>query len=155
MSKEGARCMTTGVSKRNVEVIAGGYEAFGRGDVDAFLTLVADDCAWEHWEHNTAQEAGVTYLQTQRGPEGVARFFADVARFEIHEFSVVGIWGDGDKVAVEVQIEATAPGGGRFRDEELHVYTFDDGGMIKSMRHYVDTAKHINAARGEESVRQR
>jgi len=35
----------------------------------------------------------------------------------------------GDKVAVEVLIDATSAGGGRFRDEELHLYTLGDDGQ--------------------------
>jgi hypothetical protein len=39
-------------------------------------------------------------------------------------------------------------GGGRFRDEELHLYTLDEDGKVARMRHYVDTAKHVAASRG-------
>lgn len=46
-------------------------------------------------------------------------------------------------------IEAHVPGGGYYRDEELHLWTFDAAGKVVRMRHYVDTAKHIRAARGD------
>jgi ketosteroid isomerase-like protein len=138
----------------NLSLVGGVYEAFGRGDVDAILQVVADDCEWESWLQNTAQAAGVSYLQPQSGPSGVAAFFADVRRFEIHEFSVLDVFAGGDKVAVEVLIDATAPGGGRFRDEELHLYTIGGDGKIARMRHYVDTAKHIAASRGEDTTSQ-
>jgi uncharacterized protein len=139
-------------TEANLATVGGIYEAFGRGDVDAILPAIADDCAWESWLGNTAQEAGISYLQAQTGPAGVAAFFAEAARFEIHEFAVLDMFAGGDKVAVEVQIEATPPGGGRFRDEELHLYTLDDAGKVTRMRHYVDTAKHIAASRGEDTV---
>jgi uncharacterized protein len=76
-----------------------------------------------------------------------------VAKFEIHQFEVLDMFAGGDKVAVEVQIEATSLDGGRFRDEELHLYTLDEGGKVTRMRHYVDTAKHIAASRGEDTTR--
>ncbi len=145
--------MSTSAEQRadtNLATIGGLYEAFGRGDIEAILALIAEDCAWESWLENTAQAAGVSYLQPQSGPSGVAAFFADVARFEIHDFQVLDMFAGGEKVAVEVQIDATAPGGGRFRDEELHLYTLNADGKVARMRHYVDTAKHIAATRGDD-----
>ena len=52
----------------------------------------------------------------------------------------------------EIVIAATLPNGGRFRDEELHLWGFDADGKINRMRHYVDTAKHIAAQRGEDPL---
>ena len=147
--------MSTSTQQReqtNLAVIGGLYEAFGRGDLASILTLIADDCAWESWLQNTAQSAGISYLQPQTGPSGVEDFFGDVARFQIHQFEVLDMFAGGDKVAVEVLIDATSPDGGRFRDEELHLYTLDGDGKVVRMRHYVDTAKHIAASRGEDTT---
>jgi ketosteroid isomerase-like protein len=135
-------------AEANLATVSEIYAAFGRGDVNAILAVIADDCAWESWLQNTAQDAGISYLQPQTGPTGVERFFSEVAQFEIHRFEVLDMFAGGDKVAVEVLIDATAPGGGRFRDEELHLYTLDNGGKVSRMRHYVDTAKHIAANSG-------
>lgn len=55
------------------------YEAFGAGDVPAILDLCAEDVAWEHWEHNSAQQAGVPIMRQQTGKAGVGEFFAGVA----------------------------------------------------------------------------
>jgi ketosteroid isomerase-like protein len=139
-------------AEANLAIVGEIYAAFGRGDVQSILDLIAEDCAWESWERNSAQESGVPYLQPQTGPDGVAAFFEQVARFEIHQFEVLDMFAGGDKVAVEVLIEATSPGGGRFRDEELHLYTLDEQGKVKRMRHHVDTAKHIAANRGEDAT---
>lgn len=139
--------------ERNLAVVGEIYAAFGRGDVESILAAIADDCAWESWLQNTAQAAGVSYLQPQVGPAGVAAFFEIVSQFEIHHFEVQDMFAGGDKVAVEVLIEATSPDGGRFRDEELHLYTLNEDGKVTRMRHYVDTAKHIAASRGEDTTR--
>ena len=136
----------------NLEVVGGIYEAFGRGDVEAILSVIDPGCAWESWMDNTAQNDGIGYLQPRTGPAGVGEFFSAVSQFEIHDFQVTGMFAGGDKVAVEVVIEATAPGGGRFRDEELHLYTLSDTGKVTGMRHHVDTAKHIAANRGEDTT---
>ena len=56
-------------------------------------------------------------------------------------------------MAAEIVIEAHLPNGGSFRDEELHLWTFDDDGKVSRLRHYVDTAKHTAAASGPATVR--
>lgn len=128
------------------------YAAFGRGDIPAILDAIADDCRWEAWADNSAQRAGVPYLQPRIGPSGVAEFFAAVAELEIHAFEVLDCISGRDQVAAEIQIEASTLTGGRFRDDELHLWTLDDDGRIIRLRHYVDTAKHIAAATGNDTT---
>lgn len=66
----------------------------------------------------------------------------------IKDFQVLAMMAGGNQVAVEVVIEAEVPStGGHFRDEELHLWTFDSSGKVIRMRHYTDTAKHIAAAK--------
>ena len=84
-------------------------------------------------------------------PAGVAAFFAVVAGFEIHDFQVGDLLASPTQVAVQVLRDATTPSGGRFRDEELHQWTLDGDGRVTRMRHYVDTAKHIAAAEGQDT----
>ncbi len=128
------------------------YAAFGRGDFPAILDLIAGDCRWEAWADNSAQRAGVPYLQPQIGPSGVGEFFAAVAELEIHEFEVLECIAGRDQVAAEILIEASTPGGGRFRDEELHLWTLGADGRIVRLRHYIDTAKHIAAGAGHDTT---
>ena len=66
---------------------------------------------------------------------------------EVHDFRVLDVIAGERQVAVEVLIDATLPGGGRVRDEELHLWSFGDDGLVTRMRHYVDTAKHVAAER--------
>ena len=130
----------------NISTVASIYEAFSRGDVAAILATLSDDVQWEEWSDNRAQQAGVPWLQHRRGKAGAGEFFAVAAQLQIHDFTVLSLMGGGNQVAVEVLIDATAPGGGRYRDEELHLWTFNGDGKIVRLRHYVDTAKHIAAA---------
>jgi ketosteroid isomerase-like protein len=53
----------------------------------------------------------------------------------------------GDQVAVELVLEANLPAwsGGHYRDEEMHLWTFNEDGNVRRLRHYTDTAKHIAA----------
>jgi ketosteroid isomerase-like protein len=82
----------------------------------------------------------------RRGKEGALEFFNVVTRFEIHAFQVLSLMAAERQVAAEFVIEATPPGGRRFRDEEMHLWTFGADGKVVRFRHYVDTAKHIAAA---------
>jgi ketosteroid isomerase-like protein len=129
--------------------VASIYEAFGRGDVPAILETLADDVRWEEWTDNQAQKSDVPWLRARRGKTGVGEFFAIAGQLTIHEFRVLSILAGGDQVAAEVIIDATTPSGARYRDEELHLWTFDDAGKVARLRHYVDTAKQIAAARGD------
>jgi ketosteroid isomerase-like protein len=139
-------------SAANLTTIQQIYAAFGCGDVPAILDVIAPDCRWEAWADNSAQGAGVAYLQPRRGPSGVGEFFAAVAELEIHDFRVLDCIAGPDQVAAEILIDASTPAGGRFRDEELHLWTLDHDGSIVRLRHYVDTAKHIAAAAGEDTT---
>lgn len=59
-----------------------------------------------------------------------------------------GSWtAGGNQVAAEIAIEAEIIGTGRrYRDEEMHLFTLNSEGKVTRFRHYVDTAKHIEAA---------
>jgi ketosteroid isomerase-like protein len=140
------------VSTTNATTVADIYAAFGRGDVPAILERLADDVAWEEWADNSAQRAGVPYLVARRGRSDVAGFFAVLGEATVLDFAVLDIIGTGRQVVAEVRASFALPGGGRFADEELHLWTFDDAGRVVRFRHYLDTAKHIAAARGEDTT---
>ncbi|MEI2693077.1 MAG: hypothetical protein V9H69_26505 [Anaerolineae bacterium] len=54
-----------------------------------------------------------------------------------------------NQVAAEIEIALKSPVTGRgLRDQEMHLWTFDDNGQVIRLRHYADTAKHIAAAQG-------
>lgn len=124
------------------------YEAFGKGDVPTFIGHMADDVQWEQWADNTAQLAGVPWLQPRQGPSGVLAFFQAIAAMTIKDFRVLSLMAGGNQVAAEFVIEADVPStGGHYRDEEIHLWTFNESGKVIRLRHYTDTAKHIAAAK--------
>jgi uncharacterized protein len=129
----------------HLEAISAIYVAFGRGDTATILDHIAPDCQWEAWADNRAQRAGLPTLQPRFGPAGVAEFFASVSELQLHDFQLLDLLANERQVAAEVVIEYTTPVGHRMRDEELHLWTFDEHGKVVRMRHYVDTAKHIAA----------
>ena len=133
----------------NVETMQAVYEAFGRGDIPAILERISDDVAWEHWGDNSAQNAGVPWYEARNGRDGAAAFFDSLGVMEIHDFQVQNLMEGGNQLAATIKIDFTVKETGeRVRDEEIHLWTFDDEGKISGMRHYTDTAKHIKAAKG-------
>ena len=141
-----------GTATGNAATVIGLYEAFGRGDVLGFLARLAEDVAWEDWRDNWAQRAGVPTMARRTGPAEVADFFAIVGTWTLHDFTVLDVIGDGRQVVAEVRAEFSMPSGGRFADEEIHLWTFDESGRVVRLRHYLDTAKHIAASRGEDTT---
>ena len=112
-------------------------------DRDGWLALMADDVVVE----DPIGEA-VTNPDGRgvRGKAGVGEFFASLGAIEMHDFQVHNFLGGGNQVVASITIELTVKATGkRLRDEELHLWTFDDAGKVIAMRHYVDTAKHLRA----------
>ncbi|MEZ4860364.1 MAG: nuclear transport factor 2 family protein [Caldilineaceae bacterium] len=134
----------------NLTTVRAIYEAFGKGDVPTILEQMAPDVQWETWADNRAQQAGVPWLQVRQGKEGVLDFFQYLgAEMQVTDFQVLSFMEGGNQVAVEFVIEANMPAlGTHFRDEELHLWTFNAEGKVTRLRHYTDTAKHIAAAKG-------
>jgi ketosteroid isomerase-like protein len=131
----------------HLATVAAIYEAFGRGDIPAILEHVSDDVQWEGWADNTAQKTGVPWMLPRRGKSGALEFFQVIAeKLDIQEFNVLSIMSGGDQVAAEFVLEAKLKDGrGGYRDEEMHLWTFDAAGKVTRLRHYTDTAKHIAA----------
>ncbi len=136
----------------NLATTDGLYAAFGRGDIPAILDVLAEDVRFDQWGDSFAQRAGVPWLTERSGHEGVTEFFGVVGALEISEFSVLDLMASDTQVVAEIVIEAKLPDGGHYRDEELHLWTFDGDGKISRLRHYTDTAKHIAAAGGEDTT---
>jgi uncharacterized protein len=133
---------------RNLDTVKHIYSAFGRGDVPAILDSLADDVAWEAWADNSAATAGVPWLVPRHGKSGAAEFFGLIGPgLVVKDFRVLSIMDGGNQIAVEFEIECDVPStGGHYRDEEIHLWTFNAEGKVSRLRHYTDTAKHIRAA---------
>ncbi len=136
----------------NLATVSAIYEAFGKGDVPTILSHLSEDVVWEAWADNWAQKAGVPWMAPRRGREGALEFFKVVGQFDVKDFRILSIMAGNNQVAVEFVFEAVVPGGGHYRDEEMHLWTFNDQGQVIRLRHYLDTAKHIAVAGGNAAV---
>lgn len=132
----------------NVQTTQEIYEAFGRGDVPAVLQHLAEDVRWEYQpKGNTAQEQDVPYMRSRRGRAAVEGFFQDVdADCEWHSFNPRAFLEGDSLVGTVFEYEFTVkPTGKRVSDEEIHLWEFDADGKVTSFRHFLDTAKAIEA----------
>jgi ketosteroid isomerase-like protein len=131
----------------NLETVNLIYEAFGKGDFPSILDHLADNVQWEQWADNSSQKAGVPWMLARTGKDGALEFFKSARELDIKDFRVLSVMGNENQVAVEFVIEADVPAtGGHYRDEEMHLWTFNEEGKVIRLRHYTDTAKHIAAA---------
>lgn len=132
----------------NLETVRQIYAAFGRGDIPAILDALADTVEWEAWADNSGAAAGVPWLAPRHGKAGAAEFFALLgSTLVVRDFRVLSLMDGGDNVAAEFEIACDVPSTGQhYRDEEIHLWTFDRAGKVVRLRHYADTAKHIRAA---------
>lgn len=125
----------------NLETVRAIYEAFGSGNIPFILSCLDENVAWEKWDSNYAQMAGVPYMQEKNSVAGVAEFFGEVGKMGVKNANVLSIMGDDDKFAVEFEIDTERFG----YEEKIHLWTFGENGKVTAFRHYLDTAKHIAA----------
>jgi ketosteroid isomerase-like protein len=120
-------------------LVAGIYEAFGRGDLAAVLDALAEDVAWEM--------AGTSPFAGRReGRAGVQQFFMDLmGAVKIEMFEVDAVIGDGDHVVVLGRERCSAEKTGRSYDQHwAHAYTVSDR-KVASVRLYEDTLAQAEA----------
>jgi ketosteroid isomerase-like protein len=131
----------------NIKIVSDIYSAFGRGDIAFILGCLADEVEWEVWADNRGQRAGVPWLAERHGRDAVRGFFEIIGKWEFKSFEVRDLMGSALQVASELTFDVRFPSGAEFREEEMHLWTFDAAGKVTRFRHYCDTAKHIEAAR--------
>lgn len=133
----------------NLQTVQQIYACFGQGDVPGILDKMDDNVRWEEWANNHAQHAGVPWLQARSGKAGVLAFFQYLgSSVQVKDFQVLSIMDGDHQIAVEFIIEADIPAtGGHYRDEEMHLWTFNDAGKVTRLRHYTDTYQHVKAAK--------
>ena len=81
-----------------------------------------------------------------RGKDGAARFFAELAKYQFNEFDVTDLLVGANCVASRVLVELTAPSGVVIRDDVMHLWWFEDSGLVSGLRHYFDMAEASGAA---------
>jgi hypothetical protein len=124
------------MSENNVAIVRQGYEAFGRGDIETLLSLLAENIEWTSPGPADLPTAGI-----RRGRQQVAEFFKAVNElFEFQRFEPKTFIAEGDRVVVLGEDTSLIKATGKVLDGEwAHVFTVRNGQII-SFHEYIDTA---------------
>ena len=125
------------------------YQAFGTGDVPV-PEPPRRRCAVGAMARQPRRRCRRSVAAAVLRSYAVLGFFAAAGQMEIVDLQILNMMEGGDEVAVSFVLEAKLPhcGGRSYRDEEIHLWTFNEDGKVARLRHYVDTAKHIAAFSG-------
>lgn len=134
--------------QQNLEIVRRGYEAFGRGDIEGLVSLMADDVTWITPGPSDLPTAG-----QRRGHDQVREFFRTVDEllqfdlFDPHTFIV-----QGDRVVVLGNDALKLKSSGEALQEAwAHAFTLKDGKIV-AFQEYLDTAALV-AAMGRAEAR--
>ncbi len=120
----------------NLKIVQRLFEAFGRGDVQAFLDCLSEKVEWSI----TGVEGVVPYSGMRRGHEGVSEFIQQLGgSVEFEQFEPRQFLAEGDTVAVigfeRGRVRAT---GKTFDNPWVLVFTLADGKITRFVS-YEDT----------------
>ena len=124
----------------NLQIIKEHFAAFGRGDIESAVSMVAENVDWQSPVTRTQPEI-ITWAAPRHNQEEVMQFFQELAyKVQPEEFEIKGFIAQGDQVVVEGrnigQIKST---GLRYEHEWVMVFTILKGKIVRH-RHYYDTA---------------
>jgi uncharacterized protein len=120
----------------NTDTLKQGYEAYGRGDIDAAMEAWSDDIQWENPNAKQIPNPGV-----YQGKDEVRRLLAEFPEdWEDLSVSPDEFLEQGDTVVVLGHIEGRAKETGtEVKFPFVHVWRFDDG-QVTRMQNLFDTA---------------
>ena len=133
--------------QQNLEIIRRGYEAFARGDLDALLSLFADNIEWVSPGPSDLPTAG-----TRRGRQQVADFFRILNElFEFQRFEPKTFIAQDDRVVVLGEDTARIKATGKVLDSAwAHAFSLRDG-KVASFHEYIDTAAIVAELRSVQA----
>ena len=118
----------------NVETLKNGYDAFGRGDIEAVFENWADDIKWEGG--NSELPAGGNY----EGKEAIGGAFGELAEaWDGLKVIADEYIADGDNVVALGHIEGTGKATGQQVESPfVHIWRFE-GGKVQRVQILTDT----------------
>lgn len=110
----------------NVAVVRNAYEAFGKGDLDAALADMADDCVF-HFGGEGPNSGD------HRGREAIATALANSFTLTggTWVMDIKGIYADDHHAAVVLRETANRPDGAALDVDEVHVLRLRDGKVVE------------------------
>lgn len=137
----------SGRAAANAATVGSIYAAFGQGDVESILSLLADDIVWDEGIRPTA----LPWLQPGRGKAHVLEFLQAVgAGLQFVTFEVVSISAADDVVVAVIREAGVTLASGKAVGEDLfvHMWRFGPDGAVVWFRHIGDWARQEIAYNG-------
>ena len=130
----------------NTETVQQIYAEFGRGDVAAIVSRVADNVSWDN---SRVASRECPWNGDFSGKARLPGFFEAVGgNLEFSVFDPHTFVAAGNCVAVQLRLEATLRKNGKpFVNDAVHMWTFNAVGQVASYRHFNDTAMELAAWR--------
>jgi ketosteroid isomerase-like protein len=124
----------------HVETVKAIYGAFGRGDVPAILSHLVADVEWDYG----LMDAGVPWLKPRRGHAEVGEFFQALSAVDFTKFEPKTFLESGNLVVVLVDLGIVVKATGKSANEldEVHLWHFNDDGLVCRFTHKIDTYQH-------------
>ncbi len=121
--------------EQNKEIARKTWEAAVRGDVDTAAASLSDEVSW-------MLPSSVSAGGPMKGKQAVAGFFKSLsAAFPGGmQTEIRRVYGDGDTVLMELTNRGQTAKGRQYENEYCFVLEFE-GGKIRRVREYTDTAK--------------
>ena len=128
--------------KLNVEFVQGIYDAWSRGDMDAFLSALAPDVEWRFADNFVYADVNPLVGREQLLEGSLRHLKTDWEGFDAIADAVLDA-GD-DIVGLGHYVGTYKATGKRIRAQFAHVWTIR-GGKVGSWRQYVDTKQFADA----------
>ncbi len=129
--------------QQNLEIVRRGYEAFGRGDIDALLELLDENVEWVSPGPPDMPTAG-----RHHGREAVRAFFGAINEtFEIQQFAPGTFVAQGDHVVVLGKDVARVKATDKVITEPwAHAFELRNGKIVR-FQEYLDTSASVTELR--------
>lgn len=130
----------------NVEVVKQAYAALGKGDIPAFMNLLADDVVWDMPHPRESVPFGGKW----HGHEGLKEFLGVMRDYtQMKQMKLAEFIAQNDKVVVVGYVKVLAkPTNREYENELVAVWTVENG-KIKEMKDFMDTVQAVSAFKGE------
>jgi hypothetical protein len=130
--------------QQNLDVVRQGYDAFGRGDINALLNLLDENVEWI-----TPGPPDVPTAGERRGRQAVAEFFKTLdENFEITKFETREFLAQGDRVVVFGNDTARIRATGKALDSSwVHSFVVENGKIV-NFTEYGDMSAIVAELRG-------
>ena len=130
----------------NTEAVQTIYAAFMRGDLSTILTMVSETVSWDN---SQVESRECPWNGDFSGRSRLPGFFKAVGdNFAFSTFDARTFVASGNHVVALLRLESTLIKNGHpLLNDSVHVWSFDDDGLVASYRHFNDTAQELAAWR--------